>query len=348
LDFLNLDIIDKILINDIKFLNPEAFYLISLNLLYIIYYIFSNLKHFPSLNISNSLPSKLINNFNINLNLRVKLRHILFVINNIALLFFIMALARPQSSSSRKEVTSDGIDIILALDISTSMLAEDLKPNRIEAAKKNAIEFIDNRESDRIGLVVFAGESYTSCPITSDHTVLKNLITNLKSGVIIDGTAIGLGLSTAISRLKDSKAKSKVIVLLTDGSNNSGNIAPETASEIAQVYNIKVYTIGIGTKGKAPYPMQTPYGKQYVMVDVDIDESLLKTLAENTNGLYFRATSTKALKSIYEKIDKLEKSKIEQFYYSKKSEEFHIFLFLGILLFITEFILKFTYFRVLQ
>lgn len=348
MDFLNLDIIDKILNNDIKFLNPEAFYLILLNLFYIIYYIFTNLKNYPSLNISNSLPHNLIKNINLKINFKAKFRHILFYINNIALLLFITALARPQSSSSRKEVTSDGIDIILALDISTSMLAEDLKPNRIEAAKKTAIEFIENRESDRIGLVVFSGESYTSCPITSDHTVLKNLITNLKSGMITDGTAIGLGLSTAISRLKDSKAKSKVIVLLTDGSNNSGNIAPETASEIAQVYNIKVYTIGIGTKGKAPYPMQTPYGKQYVMVDVDIDEKLLSSLAENTNGIYFRATSTKSLKSIYSKIDKLEKSKIEQFYYSKKSEEFHIFLFLGILLFLTDLILKYTYFRILQ
>jgi Ca-activated chloride channel homolog len=348
LDFLNLDIIDKILNNDIKFLNPEAFYLILLNLLYIIYYIFTNLKNYPSLNISNSLPPNLIKNINLKVNFKAKFRHILFLINNIALLLFITALARPQSSSSRKEVTSDGIDIILALDISTSMLAEDLKPNRIEAAKKTAIEFIENRESDRIGLVVFSGESYTSCPITSDHTVLKNLITNLKSGMITDGTAIGLGLSTAISRLKDSKAKSKVIVLLTDGSNNSGNIAPETASEIAQVYNIKVYTIGIGTKGKAPYPMQTPYGRQYVMVDVDIDEKLLSALAESTNGIYFRATSTKSLKSIYSKIDKLEKSKIEQFYYSKKSEEFHIFLFLGILLFLIDLILKYTYFRVLQ
>lgn len=346
---INFNILDNINKGDIIFVNPEYLYLLILIPLYLIYYIFTNKKQLASFNASNlsSNSDKMFGNEYKKYNTKVYLRHILPLIKSIAIGLFVLAIARPQSSSSRKEVTTEGIDIVLALDVSTSMLAEDLKPNRIEAAKKTAIEFIENRKNDRIGLVVFSGESYTSCPITTDHTVLKNLLTNMKSGIITDGTAIGLGLSTSISRLKESKAKSKVIVLLTDGSNNAGNIAPETAAEIALVYGVKVYTIGVGTHGVAPYPVQTQFGKQYMNVEVDIDEVLLRKIANNTNGEYFRATNNKSLKDIYEKINKLETSKVEQFYYTKKTEEFTFFVFFGLLFLILEIIAKYTYFRTL-
>ncbi len=273
------------------------------------------------------------------------LRHFLFAFRIIAIAALIVVLARPQSENNWKNVTTEGIDIVIALDISTSMLAQDLKPDRLEASKEVAGEFIKGRPDDRMGLVVFSGESFTQCPLTTDHAVLINLFKDVKSGMIEDGTAIGLGLANSVNRLKDSKAISKVIILLTDGVNNRGSIAPITAAEIAKTYGIRVYTIGVGTNGEAPYPFQTPYGTQYQNIEVKIDEATLKQVAQIADGKYFRATDNKKLKEIYIEIDKLEKSKISVKEYSKKQEEYLLFaLFAGLLLLI-EVVLRYTLLR---
>jgi Ca-activated chloride channel family protein len=263
----------------------------------------------------------------------------------LALALVLLALARPQSSSSWQNETTEGIDIVFALDISGSMLAEDLKPNRLEASKEVALEFISTRPNDRMGLVVYAGESFTQCPLTTDHTVLKNLFLDIKNGMIEDGTAIGMGLATAVNRLKDSKAKSKVIILLTDGSNNAGAIPPLTAAEIAKTFGIRVYTIGVGTKGKAPYPFQTPWGKQYQHIEVSIDEETLTDIANTTGGLYYRATDNQKLENIYREIDQLEKSKIEVIEYKKKSEEYLPLLLAAAGLLLVQYLVRSTYLR---
>ncbi|KAA6302138.1 MAG: hypothetical protein EZS26_001739 [Candidatus Ordinivivax streblomastigis] len=273
---------------------------------------------------------------------RIYLRHLPFVLRLIAIVFIIIALARPQTTNNWNKTTTEGIDIALTLDISTSMLAEDLKPNRIEAAKTVAASFINGRPTDNIGLVVFAGESFTQCPLTTDHAVLLNLLKDVQCHMIEDGTAIGHGLATAVSRLKDSQAKSKVIILLTDGTNNHGEIAPVTAAEIAKAYNIRVYTVGVGTKGLAPYPMQGPFGVQYQNMPVEIDETVLTKIAQITGGLYFRATSTTALKEIYSEIDQLEKTKMSVQEYSKKTEEYGLFALIGFLVFLLELITRYT------
>ncbi|HTK83438.1 MAG TPA: VWA domain-containing protein [Bacteroidota bacterium] len=254
---------------------------------------------------------------------RQRLRHLLFVFRTIAFILLIIALARPQSTSAGENVTTEGIDIVLASDISGSMLAEDFHPNRVEAAKRVAADFIDGRPNDRIGLVIFAGESFTQCPLTLDHGVLKNLLSQVKTGMIEDGTAIGSGLATAVARLKESKAKSRVVVLLTDGVNNRGSIDPLTAANIAQTFGIRVYTIGVGTRGTAPYPVQTPFGTQYQNVPVEIDGILLQKIADQTGGKYFRATDNQTLKVIYEEIDRLEKTKIEVTQFRRHKEEFY-------------------------
>ena len=273
---------------------------------------------------------------------RQRLRLLPFILKLAAIAAIVVALARPQSSSSGQNVTTEGIDIVIALDISSSMLAEDLKPNRIEAAKKVADQFIDGRPNDRIGLVVFSGESFTQCPMTSDHAVLKNLFQGIQSGMLADGTAIGEGLATSVNRIRNSKAKSKVIILLTDGVNNLGSIAPVTAGEIAKTFGIRVYTIGIGTQGMAPYPVKTPFGIQYQNMEVQIDEAILKQIAEETGGKYFRATSTSKLKEIYSDIDQLEKTKIDVTEFRHKSEEFYPLIILAALLLGLEMILKYT------
>ena len=236
-----------------------------------------------------------------------------------AVAVLIVILARPQSTNSWQNSSTEGIDIVLAMDISTSMMAQDLKPNRLEASKDVASAFINGRPNDNIGLVVFAAESFTQCPLTTDHTVLLNLFKDVQPGIIQDGTAIGLGLANAVSRIKDSQAKSKVIILLTDGVNNQGEIAPVTAAEIAKTFGVRVYTIGVGTQGKAPYPFQTAFGVQYMDVDVEIDEPTLKQIAATTGGQYFRATDNASLKEIYSEIDKMEKTKISVQEYSKKT-----------------------------
>lgn len=267
--------------------------------------------------------------------------HATFVLKTLVLGLLIVALARPQSSSSSQSVKVEGIDIMLAIDISGSMLARDLEPNRLEAAKRVAADFIDRRYSDRIGLVVYAGESFTQSPLTTDHSVIKNLLGDLKNGLIEDGTAIGMGLATAVNRLKESKAESKVVILLTDGSNNSGDIPPLTAAEIARTYGVKVYTIGVGTNGMAPMPMRYPDGRVvYERQKVFIDEETLEGIAYKTNGQYFRATDNESLADIYDKIDQLEKTEIDVKEYRKKTEEFYPWVVLAALLLVLTYFIR--------
>ncbi|MDQ3050970.1 MAG: VWA domain-containing protein [Bacteroidota bacterium] len=263
----------------------------------------------------------------------------------LAVAMIIFALARPRSSSKGSNVTSEGIAIVLAMDVSTSMLAEDLRPNRIEAAKEVAAEFISGRPNDLIGMVIFSGESFTQCPITSDHSVLLNLMDDIKSGVLEDGTAIGEGLATAISRIKDSKAKSKVIILLTDGVNNKGQVSPATAGEIAKTFGIRVYTIGVGRNGTAPYPFQTPFGVQYQNVPVEIDETTMQQISDATDGQYFRATNNNKLKDIYAEIDKMEKTKVEVTEFRRYTEEYFPLALLAAAFFILEITLRLTLLR---
>jgi Ca-activated chloride channel family protein len=274
-----------------------------------------------------------------------RMRHLGIILRSLALAALIIAMARPQSSLSWQNSTTEGIDIMIASDISGSMLAEDFQPNRLEAGKNIAIDFIKNRPDDRIGLVIFSGESFTQCPLTIDHDVLVNLYQDIKYGMIDDGTAIGMGLATAVNRLKDSEAKSKVIILLTDGSNNMGSIPPLTAAEIAKQFNVRVYTVGIGTHGFAPYPVQTPFGVQYQRLPVDVDEGTLTKIANTTGGKYFRATDNGTLKKIYAQIDKLEKAKIDVTQYHKKTEMFLPFALMALFLLSLEFIFKNTWLK---
>lgn len=274
------------------------------------------------------------------------LRHVPFVLRTLAMAILIVALARPQSTDHWSNTTTEGIDIVVALDISSSMLAEDFKPNRLEAAKEDAIRFISGRPNDRVGLVVFAGESFTQCPLTTDHAVLINLINDVKSGMIEDGTALGVGLANSVSRLKESSAKSKVVILMTDGINNCGEIPPLTAADIAKAMGVRVYTIGVGTQGQAPYPFVDQFGnKHYQKVDVEIDEEVLSQIATQTDGRYFRATSNKRLQEVYEQIDQLEKSKIETREYSKKIEEYLPLILAGLALLAIELLMRNTILR---
>lgn len=237
------------------------------------------------------------------------IRHLPFLLRTIALVMIIIAIARPRSSTKMDKIDTEGIDIVLAMDVSTSMLARDFTPDRISAAKDIAIEFISQRPSDRMGIVVFAGESYTQCPLTTDRATLINLMKEIETGLIEDGTAIGNGLATAVARMQNSDAKSRVVILLTDGVNNSGEITPQTAADIAKTYGIRVYTIGVGANGTAPYPVMTPWGVQMQNVEVEIDENLLKNIAETTSGRYFRATDNTKLSEIYSEINKMEKAR---------------------------------------
>ncbi|HOH98904.1 MAG TPA: VWA domain-containing protein [Bacteroidales bacterium] len=271
---------------------------------------------------------------------RVILFHSLFVMRLMALALLIIALARPQTSSSRQDITIEGIDIVMALDISGSMLAEDFRPNRLEAAKEVAMQFVAGRPDDRIGLVIFSGEAFTQCPLTRDHAVLANVFQSIRTGMIEDGTAIGDGLATAVNRLKDSKAISKVIILLTDGENNMGAMDPASAAEITRMFGIRIYAIGVGTIGMAPYPFRTPFGTQYQNVEVRIDEPLLKSMAEMTGGQYFRATNNQKLKAIYEEIDQLEKSKIDVTEFTRKKEEFLPLVLAALALLLLEFLFR--------
>jgi Ca-activated chloride channel family protein len=326
--------------NNIHFNNPEFFWLLLILAPMIFWYIWKNRDTYATLTISASKgfagSGKTFKHY---------LRHLLFIIRIIVITLVIIILARPQSTNRWQDEMTEGIDIVIVLDISSSMLAQDLRPNRLEASKDVAIEFIAGRRNDRIGLVVYSGESFTQCPLTTDHAVLINLFKDIQSGMIEDGTAIGMGLANAVSRLKDSKAKSKVVILLTDGVNNRGEIAPITAAEIAGTFKIRVYTIGVGTQGMAPAPVQTPYGIQIRQVPVEIDEDVLKEIAQITDGKYFRATNNQKLIEIYKEIDQLEKSKIDVKEYSKKEEEYMAFGLAVVFLLVAEILLRNTILR---
>ena len=268
-----------------------------------------------------------------------------FILRLLALSCIIIALARPQTRFDQTQREGEGIDIILAIDVSGSMTAQDFTPNRMEAAKKVAEEFVDSRPSDRIGVVIFAGESFTQCPLTTDHYVLKTQIAQIRNGLLEDGTAIGSGLATSVDRLRNSKSKSKVVILLTDGMNNGGLIDPSTALEIAKTFHVKVYTIGVGTEGYAPTPVSTPLGIVMQNQKVSIDENLLKNIATQTGGQYFRATDNQSLEKIYSQIDKMEKSKVEITTFHHYSEKFYPFIFAALALLFVEIVLRFTLFK---
>ncbi len=325
--------------NNYTFVNSEFFYLLAIPIAILIWYV---IKH---KNTSSAILFSNTESINTKPTIKQKLRHLPYLLKIIASTLLIIAIARPQSSTNWEESTTEGIDIVLAMDISGSMLAQDLKPDRLEASKNVAMDFISKRINDRVALVIFAGESFTQCPLTTDHNVLINLFKDVKSGMIDDGTAIGMGLATAVNRLKDSEAISKVIILLTDGVNNSGMVPPLTAAEIAEKFDIRVYTIGVGTEGFAPYPFQTPFGIQYQEVEVKIDEKTLQDIATLTDGKYFRATNNNSLKEIYKDIDALEKSKIEITEFHKRSEEFLNFALSALGLLLISFILKITYLK---
>ncbi len=277
---------------------------------------------------------------------RVWLIHVPFALRVGVITLLSLALARPQLSNRWQSESTEGIDIMMALDISGTMLGEDLKPNRLEAAKAVATDFVLSRPNDQIGLVVFAGESFTQCPLTTDHAVLVNLFQSVKFGMIEDGTAIGLGLANAVNRMKDSETKSKVVILLTDGSNNRGDIDPMTAAEIAKTFNIRVYAIGVGSYSKeVRVPIYTPYGVQYGTMSSEFDESTLRNIAQMTGGEYFRATDNNSLKAIYQQIDQLEKTKIRVREYSKRTEHFAPFLLAALLCLLTELLLRFFVLR---
>lgn len=283
---------------------------------------------------------------NIAIPLKVKYKGVLNILRLLSFLFLTIALARPQNSKVNESINSEGLDIVMSMDISGSMLAQDFKPNRIEAAKKVAQEFIENRPTDRIGLVIFSGESFTQCPLTTDQNVLKEQLLNVKSGLLEDGTAIGMGLATAVERLRSTKTKTKVIILLTDGVNNSGLIDPITALEIAKAYKIRVYTIGVGSEGSAPYPVKDQFGQTSIQqMPVQIDEALMQRISRETGGKYFRATNNNSLNRIYKDIDKLEKTKIEINSYKRYSELFFPYAFIALFCIMLELVLRYTYFR---
>lgn len=326
--------------NGITFALPDLLWLLLIVPLMVAYYVWRQQHTSASLQIPGLAPFKGLKN-----NFRQYLRHILFGLKTLAVALLIVAVARPQKSDKYQDVTTEGIDIVLAMDISGSMLARDFKPDRLEASKNVATEFISGRPYDRMGLVVFSGESFTQCPITTDHAVLINLMRELKSGMIVDGTAIGNGLATAVNRIKDSEASSKVVILLTDGVNNQGSIAPITAAEIAKTFNVRVYTIGVGTIGTAPYPVQTPYGIQFLDAQVEIDEDVLKEISSITGGKYFRATDNNKLLEVYKEIDSLEKSKIDVQQFIKKEELFMPFALAAFILLFVELIGRLTIFK---
>ncbi|MCU4176109.1 vWA domain-containing protein [Carboxylicivirga sp. N1Y90] len=326
--------------SNITFAQPLFFILLAIVPLYIAWYVWKQKGMQASLQIST------LKGFSkAPVSKKIYLRHSLFAFRVFTVILLITALARPQSSNSFSDETTEGIDIMLALDISSSMLAEDFKPNRFEAAKQVAADFVKGRNNDKIGLVIYAAESFTQCPLTTDHNVLHNLFLDIKMGLLEDGTAIGMGLATAVQRIKDSDAKSKVIILLTDGENNRGEIAPLTAAEIAKTFGVRVYTIGVGTIGMAPYPVETVFGKQYQQMEVKIDEELLQEIANLTDGKYFRATDKNKLNEIYTEIDKMEKTRIEVREYTKRKEEYFIFALLAGLFLLLEVFLRNTVFR---
>lgn len=315
---------------------PRLLWLLAVPVLLVLHYIYLELaQRHPHLRVSVSTPW-LVKNTSI----AGAMRHIPFILRIIALTLIVIAIARPRSSQVIEKIDAEGIDIVLAMDVSTSMLARDFTPDRISASKDIAIEFIAQRPSDRMGIVVFAGESYTQCPLTTDRSALINMMKEVETGLIDDGTAIGNGLATAIARMKDSDAKSRVVILLTDGVNNSGEIAPQMAVEIAKTYGVRVYTIGVGKEGMAPYPVMTPWGVEVRNLEVEIDEQLLKDIAEATGGRYFRANDNTKLAEIYDEINKMEKAKTTVDSFPVYQELFGKFAFWALVAILLELILR--------
>lgn len=327
---------------NIVFANPEFFWLLLLLPLMLLWYWFWNKKSQANVTFSTTLAFKKTKSWS------DALYHLLFVLRMIAIALIVVALARPQThSENAKTKITDGIDIVMAIDVSASMLSQDLKPNRFEALKKVASQFVKDRPNDRIGLVIYAGESYTKTPVTTDKSIILNALSEITYGQIEDGTAIGMGLATAVNRLKESKAKSRVIILLTDGVNNTGFIDPQTAAELAAEYGIKVYTVGIGTNGMAlsPYALNADGSIIYRMQQVDIDEPLMKKIAQVTKGRYFRATNNQKLQQIYDEINQMETTKIEEFKYTEVDEKFRWWVLVAGFLLLLEFVLKHTLLR---
>lgn len=328
-----------------EFANKEYLFLLLLLIPYILWYLMYRKKTEPTMRMSDTKAYRFAPR-----SWKVTLMPLQLILRIVVFVLLIIILARPQTRNSWNNKSVEGIDIMLAMDISGSMLAEDLRPNRIEAAKEVAAEFIAGRPNDNIGLTIFAGEAFTQCPMTTDHASLLNLLQGVRtdmatSGLIEDGTAIGMGLANAVSRLKDSKAKSKVVILLTDGSNNRGDISPMTSAEIAKSLGIRVYTIGVGTNKVAPYPMIVAGGVQYVNIPVEIDSKTLSEIAAATDGDFYRATNNRELQNIYKEIDKLEKSKLSVKTYSKKYDAYQPFAMVAILLLLLEILLRITVFR---
>lgn len=328
-----------------EFVNKEYFLLLLLLIPYIIWYFLYRQKNEPTMQMSDTYAYMFAPK-----SWRVRLIHLPMLLRCLVFVLIVCILARPQTHNSWKEQKVDGIDIMLAMDVSTSMLAEDLKPNRLEASKNVASEFISGRPNDNIGLAIFAGESFIQCPMTTDHSSLLNLLHNVRTdiaarGLISDGTAIGMGLANAVSRLKDAKAKSKVVILITDGSNNMGDISPMTSAQIAKSLGIRVYTIGVGTNRVAPYPVSVGGTTQYVNIPVEIDSKTLSDIAAITDGNFYRATNNQQLKQIYKDIDKLEKTKMDVKKFSKRYEAYQPFAIVAILLLVMELLLRNTVFR---
>ena len=327
-----------------EFANKEYLFLLLLIIPYLIWYLMYRKKSEPTMRMSDTRAYRYAPR-----SWRVTLMPVQLLLRLAVFTLLVLVLARPQTQNSWKNETMEGIDIMLAMDVSTSMLAEDLKPNRIEAAKQVAADFVIGRPNDNIGLTIFAGEAFTQCPMTTDHASLLNLLHNIRTDIaqrlIEDGTAIGMGLANAVSRLKDSKAKSKVVILLTDGSNNRGDLSPMTAAEIAKSFGIRVYTIGVGTNKVAPYPMPVAGGVQYVNIPVEIDTKMLSDIAAATDGDFYRATNNKELQQIYKEIDKLEKSKLNVKKYSKRYEAYQPYAIAAIILLLLEILLRITVFR---
>ena len=330
------------MLKNITFANPQFFWLLLVLPLMVAWYVYWNKKSKPNVTLSSTIAFKKISSW------KDYLYHSLFALRLLAVALIIIALARPQTHSENAQTKiTDGIDIVMAIDVSSSMLSQDLKPNRFEALKKVASQFVKDRPNDRIGLVVYAGESYTKTPVTTDKGIILSSLAELTYGQVEDGTAIGMGLATAVNRLKESKAKSRVIILLTDGVNNTGVIDPLIAAELAAEYGIKVYTVGIGTNGMAlsPYALNPDGSIMYRMLQVEIDESLMKKIAQITHGRYFRATNNQKLQQIYDEINKLETSKIEEFKYTEVGEKFRLLVIIATILLLIEFLLKHTVFR---
>jgi Ca-activated chloride channel family protein len=329
--------------NNIEFAYPAFFYGLIVLPLMVVWYLWRGRRGTAAMRLSGfeNLDERVGSS-------RIWLRHVLFLLRLAVVALLVVVLARPQSSNKWEQVTTEGIDVVMCMDVSGSMRAMDFKPNRLEASKNVGIEFVNARQDDRFGLVVFAGESFTQCPMTTDRAVVVNFLKEIDFGVIEDGTAIGMGLATAVNRIKDSKAISKVIILLTDGVNNRGDVGPVTAAEIAASFGIRVYTIGVGSQGNAPIPVQDMFGRTVTRnMPVEIDEEVLRQIAEKTDGAYFRATDNNKLREIYQEIDQLEKTRLDVKHFSKKKEEYFPFLLAAMLLLLVEILMRYTVFRII-